>query len=98
MPDSQVITLVTNWPQAIVAVVLILALIVWPGVMAWLQARRSALTVNKVHENLTTNNGGSHTKDALDRIEQTQAVLATDVAKLSDRMTAVEDVITKPGG
>lgn len=104
MPDTETITLVTSWEQALVAVVLIVAVLVWPGIAAWLQARRSAVTVDKVHQNLTTNNGGSHTKDQLDRIEGTLAehglTLKAHGEALGDlrgRVSAVEDHVTRPG-
>lgn len=75
---------------------LILALLVWPGIMAWLQAKRSAMTINKVHESMTNPNGGGSVKDALDRIEQRQEDQGLALTGLGERMTAVEDQITRP--
>lgn len=73
MSDPNVITLVTTWQQAVVAVALIVAVLVVPSVLSYLaarQAKRSATTVNEVNKTLTTNNGGGNVKDALDRIER----------------------------
>lgn len=89
---------IINWPQAIVAIVLILVLLVWPGIMAWIQAKRSAVAVNKVHETMTNPNGGDSVKDALNRIEQRQEDQGLALAGLGERMTAVEDQITRPPG
>lgn len=67
------ISTVLTWPQATVAVFMILCVLVVPQIGAWIQARRSASAVNDVKKTLTTNNGGSHVKDSLDRIERNQA-------------------------
>lgn len=56
---------VQSWPQAVVAIVMILALAVWPGVQAFLNAKRTKQAV----KTLTQNNGGGSIKDQLDRIE-----------------------------
>lgn len=77
---------IITWPQAIVAVVLL----VWPGVAAWVQAKRSAVTVDKVHKSMTTNNGGSHVKDALDRIEGRQEEQSQTLTDLTERLSALE--------
>lgn len=112
MPDAQTLTLVTSWPQAVAFVALVVAVLVVPQVMAWVQAKRSAVTVNAVHKNLTTNNGGSHIKDQLDRIEAAQAEQGLVQAQqgrelvrqgraikaVGDRLAAVEDHVTRPGG
>lgn len=106
MSDPDVITLVTTWQQALVAVVLILAVVVWPGVAVWLQGRRTAQvqgTVDSVHSTLTTNNGGSHVRDALDELvagQRAQALTLAEhgqaMAEMGERLTSVEDVITQP--
>lgn len=57
---------VVNPWQALVVVVLIFAVLIWPS----LSARQS---VRRVEQTLTKNNGGSTLKDAMDRIERTQA-------------------------
>ncbi len=58
------ITAVVNPWQAAVIIVLIFALLIWPS----LSARSSA---KRIEKSLTTNNGGSTTKDALDEIKAT---------------------------
>ncbi|MCV2395911.1 hypothetical protein OEB99_16470 [Actinotalea sp. M2MS4P-6] len=72
------ITIVTSWPQAVVATVIVFALLVWPGIAAWLTSRRT----NRV---LTTNNGGSHVKDQLDRIEADTKDNSVAIATLAGR-------------
>lgn len=92
MTGSDVVTLVDSWPKAIVAVTLILAVLVMPSLLSYLaarQAKRSAVTVGKAHETLTTTNGGSTVKDQLNRIEDT-------LGALDGRMTAVETVVNAP--
>ena len=58
------ITAVVNPWQAVVVVVLIFALLIYPS----MSARGSA---KRIEKSLTTNNGGSTTKDALDEIKTT---------------------------
>lgn len=54
------LTLVTTWPQAVVAVVLIVAVIMWPGVASWLNSRMAAVKAAATAE----------------KVEQTQATVA----------------------
>ncbi len=75
---------IDSWPAALVVALLILALLVWPGILAWLNTRR-------VRQTLTTNNGGSHVKDSLDRIEATQA-------NHGARLAALEQAAERRGG
>lgn len=73
---------IDNVWQAIVVIALIAAVLVVPQGMAWMQAKRSAVAVNEVKKTLTTNNGGSHVKDSLDRIEKHLETLDTRVGSL----------------
>lgn len=74
---------VVSWPQAFVGIVIILALVVWPGVLAWLNTKNSRSATQDIKTTLTQNNGGGSVKDALDRIEAHQA-------KTDRRLTAIE--------
>lgn len=89
-PDDIDITLVTNPWQALVLVVLILAFVVWPGIAAWIQARRSASAVHEVKTTLQENNGGGSVRDALDRIEAAQASQGVLLEDLTGRVTTLE--------
>lgn len=71
------IDLVVNPWQAIVLCVLIFAVLIWPSMSARSSARR-------IEKTLTTNNGGSTTKDQMDRIERT---LASHGEKLDSHIT-----------
>jgi hypothetical protein len=73
-----------------VLVVLIVGVIFVPQVGAWVQARRSASAVNDVKKTLTTNNGGSHIKDSLDRIEGRQKEQGDTLTALGQRVEALE--------
>ena len=66
MPEID-LNVILTWPQATVAMFLIFAFIIWPGIQSQL-ARRETQAVKKT---LTENNGGGSVKDALDRIEET---------------------------
>lgn len=96
-PDT--LSLVDSWPKALVAVVLIVAVIVVPSVLSFLaarQAKRSAITVNAAHKTLTTTNGGSTVKDRLERMERSLERRGQALAGLAARMTAVEEMVTRP--
>jgi hypothetical protein len=66
---------VDNPYAAAVAVVIVLAIAVWPGVMAWLNSRATKHTVRatktQLDHEMNPNSGGS-LKDALNRIEGRQ--------------------------
>lgn len=79
------ISAVVNPWQAVVIIVLIFAVLIWPS----MSARASA---KKIEKSLTTNNGGSTTKDALDSIKATlsdqNATMATQGEKLDTHIEA----------
>lgn len=97
-PDQIDLTAVVNPWQALVVLALIFALVIWPSIAAWVQAKRSASAVHDVKQTLTTNNGGSHIKDALDRIERSQADQGAVLDDLATRVTTLETAAQKRKG
>lgn len=87
IPDP---TTVTTWPQAVVFIALILAVLVVPGVLGYL-ANKNA---KNVKDTLTQKNGGSTVRDQLDRLEKGVAGLYDRVAAV-EKATAVTDVTGK---
>ena len=73
------INAVVNPWQALVVVVLIFAVLIWPS----MSARQS---VRRVEKTLTENNGGSTVKDAMDRIEKVQAEQGKKLATLDEHI------------
>jgi len=101
--DPNTVTLVTTWPQAVAFIALVVAVMVVPSVLAYLAARDAKVNTSRaldaaqaVHTSMTQNNGGSSVKDALDRIEAKQEEHSKGLSGLGERMTAVEDLITRP--
>lgn len=88
--DLVSLELVDSWPKAVVAVTLVVCVLVVPQVGAWVQARRSASAADAVRRTLTTNNGGSHVKDSLDRIERTQAMTTAELRAIARRVEKLE--------
>lgn len=68
MPDPAALLVIESWPQAIVAVTLIGAFMVWPGVAAWLNTKKTQNSTDVIRKQLTETNGGSHVKDQLNSI------------------------------
>lgn len=64
---------VLTWPQALVAVVIILAVLVWPGIINYLQNK-------EIKHELKPNSGGS-LRDAVDRTEAKLATIETFMAE-----------------
>lgn len=100
-PDYTVVGAILTWPQATVAVVLTFAVMVWPGMFIYLNARRvkaeaasARQEVQEVKATLTTNNGGSTVKDSLDRIERNQIEFQRSLMAQHDRLEALEDYLT----
>lgn len=87
IPDP---TTISTWPQAVVTIVLILAILVVPSVLSYLGNQR----IKAVERSLTTNNGGSHVKDQLDRIEESQDELRVSQASTATAVGELQrDVI-----
>ena len=80
---------VVSWPQAVVAVAVVLVLGVVPAVGGWLAARRARDTATRVEDTLTTNNGGGHVKDSLDELRRAAAETNARLADLSNRVADV---------
>lgn len=79
---------VTNPWQMVVAVIIVFAVLVWPGVLAVLQNRRI--------ERQFVNNGGSTLKDQLDRIEGTVTGLDKRVKKLEQHAPPTASTTATP--
>lgn len=60
------------------------------GVANWWKSRRAAQAATDVRDTLTTNNGGSHVRDQLDRIENTGDATAKKVDALEFRVERLE--------
>ncbi|QUC01094.1 hypothetical protein [Cellulosimicrobium cellulans] len=100
--DTQLvdITQVLTWPQALVAVVVILAAVVWPSIATWLNSRSTRRDLDTVKEKVEVaahevrpNSGGSMA-DAVNRIESalTQHITEADRrdAERDARLSALE--------
>lgn len=80
-----------SWIQIAALLIIVSGGVTWK----WLSTvgakqKETGETVDEIKKTLTTNNGGSHIKDQLDRIEMVQArqaeLMAADSQKLSDHM------------
>lgn len=81
---SAVLTQIDTWPRAAVMITAIVAFVI---------LRRSKTTrddVKTIKKTLTSNNGGSHIKDALDRIEADQQKQIEQLNGLATRVTSLE--------
>ena len=87
-----------SWVQIAALLIIISGGVTWK----WLstvgaQQKETGDTVDEIKKTLTTNNGGSHIKDQLDRIEKVQAeqakLMAADSQKLADHLTWSEDYV-----
>lgn len=70
------------WPTAIV----IVAVLSIPQLGGWISAARAGQASRRAVQTLTTNNGGSHVRDQLDRIEGGQQVNTTAIARIVTRL------------
>lgn len=70
------------WPTAIIIVVLLIG----PQIGGWISAARAAASSQRTVTTLTRNNGGSHVRDQLDRIEGSQRVNIAAIARLGTRL------------
>ena len=82
---------IVSWPQAFVAVAVILALSIIPQVLAYLKSRKTDAKVAEVQHEFT-NNSGSTMRDAIDRIEKalTEHITADEQWK-----SQAEDLLTR---
>ncbi|MGO3367493.1 hypothetical protein [Agrococcus casei] len=70
------------WPTAIVIVV---ALSI-PQIGGWISTARAGQASRRAIKALTTNNGGSHVRDQLDRIEGCQQINTTAIEQIVTRL------------
>jgi hypothetical protein len=77
IPDP---TLIVSWPAAAVAVVLIFGLLMWPGLLAWLNSRRTREAAEDTRHQVHPNSGKS-LRDQTNRIE-------SDIAEIKDLVVA----------
>ena len=87
-----------SWEQITALLIIVTGGIVWKWLSS-MSSRQKATgeTVDQIKSTLTTNNGRSHIKDQLDRIEETQRkqaeLMAADSQKLTDHMTWSEGYV-----
>ena len=80
-----------SWEQITALLIIVTGGIIWKWLSA-MNSRQKATgeTVDQIKSTLTTNNGGSHIKDQLDRIEEIQRkqaeMMAADSQKLLDHI------------
>lgn len=92
------LTLVTTWPQAVVAIALVLAAMVWPGVASWLNSRsakEAAHGAREAIEHEARPNSGGSMKDSLNRIESTLTVVLGNQEAHDARLDALEEAAAK---
>ena len=80
-----------SWVQIAALVIIVTAGLLWRWIgMVGDQQKATGETVDQIKNTLTTNNGGSHIKDQLDRIEDVQRkqaeTMAADSQRLSDHL------------
>lgn len=84
-PVVDVTTILNGW-QALVAITLIICVVALPSILTYLGNKR----VKTIENTLTTNNGGSHIKDALDRIELRQVTAEQRLDTLEASQSALQ--------
>jgi len=84
------LTLVTTWPQAVVAVALIVAVIMWPSVASWLNSRSAKVAAASVAERVQQTQ--TTVTEVRDHVANTHTTnLREDLAGMADDIrTAVE--------
>ena len=87
-----------SWVQIAALLIIVTGGIIWKWLSA-MNSRQKATgeTVDQIKSTLTTNNGGNHIKDQLDRIEEIQRkqaeMMAADSQKLLDHMAWSESYV-----
>jgi|GEM_PF-5234811 len=91
IPDP---TLIVSWPAALVAIVLIFGLLMWPGLLAWLNSRRTRAAAEDVRHQVHPNSGKS-LRDQTNRMEsdiaEVKNLITTHITDASERDARVED-------
>lgn len=67
--DTTPISGIDSWPEVVALFLLVIAVSIVPQVGSWIAAHKAAKSAGRVEDTLANTNGGSHVKDALDRIE-----------------------------
>lgn len=75
---------IDTWPRAAVMITFVAAFVI----LRWLKSTKS--DVKEIKNTLTNNNGGSHVKDSLDRIEADQQTQIQHLNDLSERVSVLE--------
>lgn len=73
LPDP---TLVVTWPGALVAIVLVFALLMWPGLLAWINSRAARRAAESTEHQVNPNSGKSM-RDSTNRTEVMISVLSS---------------------
>jgi hypothetical protein len=73
LPDP---TLVVTWPGALVAIVLVFALVMWPGLLAWINSRAARRAAESTEHQVNPNSGKSM-RDSTNRVEVMVSTLST---------------------
>lgn len=81
---------VITWPQATVAIVFLIGILIVPAVINYLQNRELKAAVKASHTTLTQNNGGGSVKDALDAIRSDLSEIKATQKDHSARLVALE--------
>lgn len=89
MSALDLVDVVIPWPTAIVIVVALLI----PQIGGWISTARAGQASRRAIKALTTNNGGSHVRDQLDRIEGGQQVNTYAIARIATRLDERDEVL-----
>jgi hypothetical protein len=100
MSELPSLELVLTWPQAVVAVVIVFALIMWPGLLAWLNSRAARVAAEDTRHQVQPNSGKSM-RDSTNRVEIMVSTMTTKLdahiiestahrAELDARLAALE--------
>ncbi|MBD8077702.1 hypothetical protein [Cellulosimicrobium arenosum] len=84
LPDP---TQVLTWPQALVAVVIILCVLVWPGVLAWINSRSTKALIEDVRHEVNPNSG----KSMRDSTNRTEAAVQEIQSTLGEHVKYAEE-------
>ena len=87
-----------SWVQIAALMIIISGGVTWKWLsIVGAKQQETGDTVDEIKKTLTTNNGGSHIKDQLDRIEKVQAeqakLMAADSQKLDDHLAWSEGYV-----
>ncbi|MBX3309717.1 MAG: hypothetical protein KF739_04690 [Cryobacterium sp.] len=86
------LNLIVNWPQAMVASVIVLAVVIGLPVVNIIQNRAIKQQNERALTTLTTNNGGSTVKDRLDKIVSKLDEVQSTQQEHGERLSELEAV------